>query len=69
MKIAQDKNLLLDLNDSLKFIDGVYELFNRMRIMMKDKYFRQMILHGNIVVFNNLVDHDRMPRLVLRFVI
>lgn len=69
MKIAQEKNLLLDLNDSLKFIDGVYELFNRMRIMMKDKYFRQMILHGNIVVFNNLVDHDRMPRLILRFVI
>ena len=69
MRVAQDKNLLLDLNDSLKFIDGIYELFNRMRIMMKDKYFRQMILHGNIVVFNNLVDHDHMPRLILRFVI
>ncbi|MEK9179426.1 MAG: hypothetical protein AAB893_03075, partial [Patescibacteria group bacterium] len=69
MNATKDKKILLELSDTLKFVDGVYELFNRMRIMMKDKYFRQMILHGNILVLNTLVDHNRMPRLIVQFVI
>lgn len=61
----RDQQLALNMADTLSFVDLMYELFDRMRIMMKDKYFRQMILHGNIVVLHTIVDADRTPRLVL----
>lgn len=68
-KIVKQKSVTIEFDDGLRFIDGIYELFDRMRLMMKDKNFRQMILHGNIVVFNTLVDHNRMPRYLVPFVV
>ncbi len=68
-KSVSQKNVVIEFDDALRFIDGIYELFDRMRIMMKDKHFRQMILHGNIIVFNTLVDRNRMPRYIVPFVI
>lgn len=68
-KAVAQKNVVIEFDDALRFIDGVYELFERMRIMMRDKHFRQMILHGNIIIFNTLVDHNRMPRHIIPFVI
>ena len=66
---VKEKNVEIDFGDAIRFIDGMYELFDRMRQMMKDKNFRQMILHGNIVVFNTLVDHNRTPRYIVQFVV
>lgn len=68
-KAVAKTSIMIEFDDALRFIDGVYELFDRMRIMMKDKHFRQMILHGNIVVLNILVDHNRMPRYIVPFVV
>lgn len=68
-KAVKQKNVEIEFDDALRFIDGIYELFDRMRRMMKDKNFRQMILHGNIVIFNTLVDHNRMPRYIVPFVV
>ena len=58
----------VEIHDVISFVDGLYELFDRMRIMMKDKYFRQMILHGNIVVFHIMVDENRRPRYLIKLV-
>lgn len=69
MGTLHDKKIMINFADALQFIDGVYELFNRLRIMMKDKYFRQMIIHGNIFVLSTLVDHNRMPHLILHLVV
>lgn len=66
---TKHKKLVLELRDAYLFIDGLYELFDRLRIMMKDKYFRQMILHGNIVIINTLVNENRMPKYIAHFVI
>ncbi len=66
---TKHKKLVMELRDAYLFIDGLYELFDRLRIMMKDKYFRQMILHGNIVILNTLVDENRMPKYIAHFVI
>ena len=66
---SKNKNISIDLRDSFLFIDGLYELFDRLRIMMKDKYFRQMILHGNIVILNTLVDRNRMAKYIAHFII
>src|SRR3989344_968764 len=66
---VKEKKVEIDFGDAIRFIDGMYELFDRMRQMMKDKNFRQMILHGNIVVFNTLVDHNRTPRYIVQFVV
>lgn len=68
-RAVKEKNVVIEFDDALRFIDGIFELFDRMRQMMKDKNFRQMILHGNIVVFNTLVDHNRMPRHIVPFVV
>lgn len=68
-KAVSHKKVVIEFDDALRFIDGIYELFERMRIMMRDKHFRQMILHGNIIVFNTLVDKNRMPRYIVPFVI
>lgn len=69
LKAITGKNVDFEFSDTLRFINGVYELFDRMRLMMRDKNFRQMILHGNIVIFNTLVDHNRMPRYLVTFVV
>ncbi|MFA6016965.1 MAG: hypothetical protein WC744_02670 [Patescibacteria group bacterium] len=69
MQTIVDKKIDFEFSDTLRFINGIYELFDRMRLMMKDKNFRQMILHGNIVIFNTLVDHNRMPRYLVPFVV
>lgn len=66
---TKHKKLVIELRDAYLFIDGLYELFDRLRIMMKDKYFRQMILHGNIVILNLLVDENRMSKYIAHFVI
>ena len=61
--------VVIEFDDALRFISGVYDLFERMRTMMQDKHFRQMVLHGNIVVLNTLMDDNRMPRSIVQFVI
>jgi hypothetical protein len=68
-KAVHDKKVIIEFDDALRLIEGIYELFNKMRLMMKDKHFRQMMLHGNIVILNTLVDHDRMPRYIVDFVV
>ncbi len=68
-KVAMERSAKLEIYDMVAFVDGIYELFDRMRIMMKDKYFRQMILHGNIIICNTLVDGNRRPRYVAQFVV
>lgn len=68
-RAVAEKNVIIEFDDALRFIEGIYELFDRMRIMMKDKHFRQMLLHGNIVVFNTLADKNRMPRYIVQFVV
>ncbi len=68
-KAVARRNVTIEFSDALRFIDGLYELFNRMRLMMKDKHFRQMLLNGNIVVLNTLVDHNRLPRFIVQFVV
>jgi hypothetical protein len=69
ISISKNKKIKIELRDAFLFIDGLYELFDRLRIMMKDKYFRQMILRGNIVVLNTLVDNNRMAKYIAHFVI
>lgn len=59
------KNIYLEVSGTLRLIDSVYELFNRMRLMLKDKYFRQMMFSGNVLVLNTLVDENRFPRMIL----
>ena len=66
---TKQKNVEINFSETIKLIDCIYELFDRMRLMMKDKNFRQMILHGNIVIFNTLVDQNRMPRYIVPFVV
>jgi len=69
LKITREKIIHINFSDVLDFVDGIYMLFNRVRIMMKDKLFRQMIINGEIVVLNTLVDRNRMPRYIIPFVI
>ncbi len=69
LSIVESKKVKLEMSGTLRFVDAVYELFDRMRIMMKDKQFRQMILNGNIVIFNTIVDRNRMPRIVINMAI
>lgn len=68
-RAVSQTSVMIEFDDALRFIDGVYELFDRMRIMMRDKHFRQMILHGNIVILHTLVDNNRMPRYIVPFVV
>ncbi|MFZ2206190.1 MAG: hypothetical protein WA061_04470 [Microgenomates group bacterium] len=69
IECAKNNKVPIELHDAYVFIEGLYELFDRIRIMMKDKYFRRMILHGNIVLLNTLVDGNRMPKYIAHFVI
>lgn len=69
MNHMRDHHIVLDMHDTLEYLQGIYTLFDRVRIMMKDKYFRQMILCGHIVVLHTLVDEHRMPYLLVPFVI
>ena len=64
LKIVDHKKVSLDLSGSLRLIDGIYELFDHVRILMKDKYFRQMMLAGNVLVLSSIVDHNRLPRII-----
>ncbi|RJR15286.1 hypothetical protein C4579_02630 [Candidatus Microgenomates bacterium] len=51
---------------AVSYIDGVYELFDRMRhMMLVDNQFREMLIHGNIMVMNLMVDADRRARILL----
>ncbi len=69
LKVHQVTPVSLPMTDSLGYVDVLFELFDRMRIMMKDKYFRHMILNGNIVILNLIVDADRKPIVIVPFVI
>ncbi|MBI5151578.1 MAG: hypothetical protein HZA34_03315 [Candidatus Pacebacteria bacterium] len=66
---VRGQRVKIDAETMLMFVDVVYELFDRMRLMMQDKAFRHMILHGNVVVLNTVVDNNRKPRLVIPFVV
>lgn len=68
-KAVAKTSVLIEFDDALRFIDGVYELFDRMRILMRDKHFRQMILHGNIVILHALVGRNRTPHYIVPFVV
>jgi hypothetical protein len=48
------------------FVDGAYELFDRMRHMvLKDTRFSSMLVNGNIMLINLIVDTDRRARMLL----
>jgi hypothetical protein len=56
------KTIRADIGGILSLTDGMYELYDRIRLCMKDKQFRHMILSGNIIILNTIVDIDRYPR-------
>lgn len=68
-RAAEGEKLSVELSVALDFAEVVFELFERLRLMMRDKYFRHMILYGNIVLLNLIVDADRRPRVVVPFVV
>lgn len=51
------------------FVDVLYEVFHRMRLMMKNKVFREMLLRGEIIVLSTIVDSNRQPRLIIPIVV
>ncbi len=63
-----DRGTQINSHLAQKLVTVVWELFDRTRIMMKDKTFRHMILHGNIVLVNLIVDSDRRPRIIVPFI-
>ncbi len=66
---VNEKDIALEIAGTLRLIDGIYELFDRMRLLMKDKYFRQMMFTGNVLVLNTLVNENRYPKLILNVVV
>lgn len=66
-EFAQHPHIKLPPVDPGYLVDGVYELFDRMRRMMLDPDFRPLILKGRVLVVNLLVDGDRRTHLVLPF--
>lgn len=69
VKALGQEKLMVKMSTSLDFLEVIYELFDRFRIMMRDKYFRQMIVFGKIIVIHAIMDRDRGPRLILPFVV
>lgn len=68
-KTLHGNHLQIDAEGMMGFVDVIYELFDRLRIMMKDKAFRHMIMHGNVVILNIVVDGNRKPQMVVPFVV
>ncbi len=56
-------------SDTVQFINGVYEVFDRVRVMMRDYRFRPMLLHAQAIVINALVDRDRRTRVFVPIII
>jgi len=69
LSIVDSKTVKIEMSGTLRFVDAVYELFDRMRILMKDKQFRQMIINGNIVIFNTIVNRNRMPKIIINIAV
>ena len=69
LTIVESQKVTVEMDGTLRLVSALYELFNRMRLMMSDKQFRQMIMGGNIVIFNTVVDRNRLPRIVLNMAI
>ncbi|MFZ1721261.1 MAG: hypothetical protein WAU07_02030, partial [Microgenomates group bacterium] len=67
-QISNIETVSLSLLAYVAFVDAVYDVFNRMRLMMKNKIFREMILRGEIVVLSTIVDYNRRPRVLLPLV-
>jgi len=68
-KISNIESVAFNLPLASALVDAVYELFHRMRLMMRNKVFREMILRGEIIVLNTIVDRNRQPRLILPLVV
>lgn len=67
--VVNNKHVSMEMSGVLRFIEAVFELFQRMQVFLKDKHFRQMMITGNIVVLNTIVDENRMPRMILPLVV
>lgn len=65
LSLVDTRATKIEMSGTLRFLDAIYELFDRMRIMMLDKQFRQMIMTGRIVIFNTVVDRNRLPRIII----
>ncbi len=65
LSLVDSRDTKIEMSGTLRFLDAIYELFDRMRIMMLDKQFRQMIMTGRIVIFNTVVDRNRLPRIII----
>lgn len=68
LRAVLNKHITLEMSGVLRFVDGVYELFDRMRLLLKDKHFRHMMFTGSILVVNTIVDRERYPRMILKLV-
>jgi hypothetical protein len=51
------------------FITGVAELLDRMTTLLNDKDFRSLMLNGNVVVANQIVDENRQVRMIIPFIV
>lgn len=69
LSCVNQKHIVLEMSGVLRFVNGVYELFDRMRLLLKDKHFRQMMFSGNILILNTIVDDNRFPRMILKLVV
>ncbi len=69
LSAVSNKHIPLEMSGSLRFVDAVYELFQRMQMFMKDKHFRHMLFTGSIVILHTIVDENRYPRMILQFVV
>jgi len=67
--VSDIKTIQASIGGILSLTDGIYELYDRMRLFMRDKQFRHMILSGHIIILNTLVDNDRHPRKLVPCVI
>lgn len=67
--LEKNSQIMLTPRDFGTFVDGVYEVFDRVRVLMSDSRFRPMLINGNVIMINILVDKDRRTKTVLPFVV
>lgn len=66
---AIGKKTFKEAGDVSTITDAVYELFDRMRGMMKDRDLRRFIINGRVLVVNKLVDGYRRPHAFMPMVV
>ncbi len=64
-QIAPGREQKMIFEKSLQFSTLIYEMYERMYDFMQDKQLKEMILNGNVIIVNTIVDRDRRPRFVV----